>query len=97
MSDVVDNTSGNRFELTRDGHRAELVYETDGDKLVLVHTGVPRALAGQGIGGTLVQAALQHAARNGLTVVPLCPFARRWLERHADAVTGVTIDWTAPR
>jgi hypothetical protein len=29
-------------------------------------------------------------------VVPLCPFARSWLERHPDAAAGITIDWGEP-
>ena len=31
--------------------------------------------------------------RDDLTVVPLCPFARSWLEKHRDQLTDVTIDW----
>jgi len=27
--------------------------------------------------------------------VPLCPFARSWLERHPDEASAVPIDWTA--
>jgi predicted GNAT family acetyltransferase len=40
-----------------------------------------------------VVAAIDRAAREGLTVVPVCPFARSWLERHADQSAKVTIDW----
>lgn len=63
---------------------------------MLVHTGVPDALGGQGIGGQLVQAAVDRAARERLTVVPLCPFARKWLERHTDIAEKVNVDWGAP-
>ena len=34
--------------------------------------------------------------REGLTVVPLCPFARKWLERHPQAASGVSVDWGPP-
>ncbi|MBF6555593.1 MAG: N-acetyltransferase [Acidimicrobiales bacterium] len=47
--------------------------------MVLIHTEVPEELAGHGVGGRLVRASLDRAAREGLTIVPLCPFARRWL------------------
>ena len=90
---VTDNPSANRFELTIDGHLAELVYRVDGDQLVLVHTGVPEALEGRGLGGTLVRAALERAGRDGLTIVPQCPFARGWLEKHPDDVGAVAITW----
>jgi predicted GNAT family acetyltransferase len=62
---------------------------------VLVHTAVPPELEGQGIGGTLVRAALERAASEGLTVVPLCPFARGWLQRHPEAASQVVVDWGA--
>jgi predicted GNAT family acetyltransferase len=95
MSDptVTDNTVEHRFELEEDGHLAELVYRVHGDRLVLVHTGVPDELGGRGLGGVLVRAALVRAAAEGLTVVPECPFARAWLEKHPDDAARVTIDW----
>lgn len=93
---VADNQAQSRFELTLDGQLAELVYRRRADRLVLVHTGVPDALGGQGIGGRLVQAALNRAAGEGLTIVPLCPFTRTWLERHPDAAAAVDVDWGPP-
>jgi predicted GNAT family acetyltransferase len=93
---VRDDTANSRFVVEEDGHTAELVYEDDSPgRLVLVHTGVPEALGGRGIGGRLVLAALARAAAQHLTVVPLCPFARRWLEGHPDAAAEVEIDWSA--
>jgi predicted GNAT family acetyltransferase len=91
--EVTDNTAANRFELKRDGDSAELVYRLHGNRLVLVHTEVPESLGGHGVGGRLVRAAVARAARDGLTVVPVCPYARQWLEKHPDAVGDVTIDW----
>jgi uncharacterized protein len=95
MNDIVDNVAKSRFELTRDGHTAELDYTIEGDRIVLLHTEVPKPLGGQGIGAELIQAALQRAADEGLTIIPLCPYARRWLEKHPDRVGAAAIDWTA--
>ena len=92
-ANVIDNTGASRFELREDGRLAELVYRSRGDRLVLVHTEVPLELEGRGIGGRLVTAAVDRAAREGLTLVPLCPFARGWLERHPEAATRAVIDW----
>jgi len=92
-SGVVDVTGEGRFELRADGHTAELVYRVDGTYLVLVHTRVPGALEGRGVGGQLGQAAVDRAARDGLTIVPLCPFARGWLQRHPDEAARVPVDW----
>jgi predicted GNAT family acetyltransferase len=90
---VTDNPAKSRFELSMDGQLAELAYRVNGKRLVLIHTEVPIQLEGHGIGGRLVTAAIERAARDGMTVVPLCPFARSWLEHHTDAASGVTIDW----
>jgi uncharacterized protein len=92
-AEVVDNTGDSRLELRADGELAELVYRRHGKRLVLIHTEVPSELEGRGIGGTLVTAAIDLAARDGLTLVPLCPFARSWLERHPDAASKAVIDW----
>ena len=88
---VVDNEAESRFEVSIDGRVAELVYRRHGDRLVLAHTGVPDELEGRGVGGMLVNAAIERAVEQGLTVVPQCPFARRWLERHPDVAGRVTI------
>ena len=89
---VVDNEDASRFELSVDGHVAELVYRRNGERLVLLHTGVPDELEGRGLGGILVTAAVERALQEGLTVVPSCPFARRWLARHPEVASRVPID-----
>jgi predicted GNAT family acetyltransferase len=89
---VTDNTAAARFECEVDGQRAELAYRRRGDRLVLLHTETPADLEGRGIGGSLVRAAVDRAQRDGLTVVPLCPFARDWLERHPDIASQVKLD-----
>jgi uncharacterized protein len=96
MNEVIDNTSANRFETTRDGYTAELRYRINGSRLVLIHTEVPKELEGHGVGGDLVRAAVARAAREGLTIVPLCPYARHWLETHPGDVGDVAIDWPKP-
>jgi predicted GNAT family acetyltransferase len=94
--EVVDNTNQQRFLYTEDGVDAHLVYRVDGDRLILVHTEVPDILGGRGIGGRLVRAAVERAKASGETVLPWCPYARKWLQDHADATAGITIDWSDP-
>jgi uncharacterized protein len=90
---ITDNADASRLELRVEGHVAELWYRRRGNRFVIVHTDVPPELEGRGLGGTLVRAAIDHAVSEDLTVVPLCPFARRWLERHPDVAASATIDW----
>jgi uncharacterized protein len=92
-ADVIDNTDESRLELREDGRLAELDYHLRADRLVLVHTEVPIELEGRGIGGKLVSAAIDRAAREDLTVVPLCAFAHGWLERHPEVASRAAIDW----
>lgn len=93
MSEVEDRPDEERFVLIEDGHTAELVYHLNGDRFVLIHTEVPDELGGRGLGGVLVRAALERAKRDGLTIVPNCPFARSWLEKHPDEIGDVAIAW----
>ena len=92
---VTDNQAASRFEISDGGYLAELSYHRNGNRLALIHTEVPEELEGRGYGGRLVVAAVDRAAREGLTIVPYCPFARGWLERHSDVTDRVTIDWRA--
>jgi predicted GNAT family acetyltransferase len=92
---VTDNQAASRFEIADGGHLAELRYHRNGNRLVLIHTEVPEELEGRGIGGRLVTAAVDRAAREGLTLVPFCPFANSWLQRHPEVASRVTIDWPA--
>jgi predicted GNAT family acetyltransferase len=99
MSDpvtVTDNADASRLEIHADGDVAELIYRTRAGRLVLIHTEVPDSLGGRGLGGQLVLGAIGKAVHEGLTIVPLCPFARGWLERHPDEAARVTIDWAQP-
>jgi uncharacterized protein len=93
---ITDDQAASRFEVTVGGALAGLQYRRRGNRLVLVHTAVPVELEGRGVGGALVTAAVDRAGREGLTVVPLCPFARAWLERHPDIAARAAIDWDPP-
>ena len=89
---VTHDPDHDRFEYRAGSSVAELVYRLRGERMVLLHTGVPHAMEKHGIGGELVQAAVGYAASQGLTVVPACPFARDWLERNPDVAAQVPID-----
>jgi uncharacterized protein len=88
---IVDNASAGRFEYRDGEHLAELVYRVRGNRMVLVHTGVPDELSGRGLGGELVRAALDKARADDLVVDPQCPFARSWLQKNPDEAQGVLV------
>jgi uncharacterized protein len=92
-STVRDDRPGQRFVLEQTGGEGELTYEVEGGRLFLLHTEVDDTLRGRGAGGRLVRAAVARASDDGLTVVPRCPYARRWLREHPDVAETVTVDW----
>ena len=71
-----------RFELARSGHTAFIDYRQRNGVLDLLHTEVPAALRGGGVGSELVRAALDWARDQKLKILPSCPFVAEWLERH---------------
>jgi predicted GNAT family acetyltransferase len=79
---IRDNRAESRFELTRDGQTAILVYDRTPKSLVLVHTEVPTALRGHHLGEALVKAGVEAARAEGLRVIATCPFAREYLRKH---------------
>jgi uncharacterized protein len=90
---VIDDTAAKRFAVSMDGTTATLDYKLHGGRLHLVHTEVPEAFRGRGVGGRLVEAALDKARADHLTIVPWCAYARRWLEEHPDQFGDVTVDF----
>jgi uncharacterized protein len=81
---VVNRPEGHRFEAQVGGEVAFLEYALMGSQLTLIHTEVPEALAGQGVGSALAKTALDYARANQLKVNPLCPFVRNYLRHHPE-------------
>lgn len=81
---VIDNREENRYEARVPGGLAFVDYRLKPGRIVLTHTEVPEAAAGQGVGDALVRFVLDDARARGLLVVPLCPFVAAWIERHPD-------------
>ena len=82
---VVNVPEASRYEL-RDGERmiGEAAYHRRDGRIAFTHTEVDEALEGRGRGGALVGTALDDARREGLEVVPLCPFVAAYIERHPE-------------
>jgi uncharacterized protein len=94
---VVDVPAENRLVINQDGQEAELDYEVEDGHLAVVHTEVPEELQGRGLAELLVRTAVERAARDHLKLLLWCPFARRWLRSHPEAISeaGVEVDWNS--
>jgi uncharacterized protein len=83
-NNVRDNADRHRFELDADGKIAYSNYKRANGVLTVLHTKVPKALEGHGIGSALARGLLDIARSQGLKVKPVCPFVRAYMDRHPE-------------
>lgn len=81
---VQRNEAEEQFEAMVGGEKAVLTYAEQNGKFYVLHTEVPEAMEGHGVGSALVRAAMDYAREKGVKAVPFCPFAKAWLHRHQD-------------
>ncbi len=80
-----DGVSKGRYRLVVDGIEAEMTYSRAGEGLIIIdHTEVPSVLRGRKIGERLVRQAVDDARRDGVAIIPLCPFAKAQIDRHPE-------------
>ena len=70
MPQVKDNPALGRFETGGGDGTAFVEYRRAGDRIALLHTEVPEALSGKGVGSKLVSGTLGAVRAEGLRVVP---------------------------
>jgi predicted GNAT family acetyltransferase len=83
--DIADNAAADRYEVRIDGRvigRAD--YRREGDRVTIPHTQIDPAHGGQGLGGRMVRYALDDIRRQGLKVVPACPFVSDYIAKHPE-------------
>jgi len=82
-SEVVDVPEEMHYALRVDGRHSGLAaYTIDGSTITFTHTETDPERQGQGLGGALVQGALDDARSRGLDVLPQCPFVAHWITEH---------------
>jgi predicted GNAT family acetyltransferase len=84
-AEVVDVPQASRYELRLGGRLIGLaVYRRRDGRIAFTHTEVDESCEGRGFGSRLAAAALDDARRDGLAVVPVCPFIAHYIERHPE-------------
>lgn len=81
---VLNNPAKKRYELDIEGHIAATYYELSNGVITFVHTEVPEALGGRGIGSKLIKGALDQVRAAGLKVVAQCPFVKAYIGKHQE-------------
>ena len=80
-----DGASKGRYRIVINGAEAEMTYSRAGDGLIIIdHTEVPAVLRGRKVGERLVRQAIEDARREGVAIIPLCPFAKAQIGRHPE-------------
>ena len=66
------------FYIEQEGKRVAFMEfsKAGNDRIIISHTSVDDVLRGKNAGRQLVAAAVDHARKNNIKIVPLCPFAR---------------------
>jgi predicted GNAT family acetyltransferase/glutaredoxin len=84
-AEIVDVPGASRYELRLGGRLIGLAaYRRRDGRIAFTHTEVDESCEGRGFGTRLAAAAVEDAARQGLEVVPLCPFIAHYIERHPE-------------
>lgn len=89
MSEITitleDGPTGGRYVAVINGHEAEMTFSRAGtSRIIIDHTGVPKELAGLGVGAALVQHGVEDARSNRIKIIPVCPFAKAQIEKHPE-------------
>ena len=81
---IINNEQRQQFQLEVEGELASLEYRLYEGMIMLMHTEVPAALGGRGIGSALAEYALNYARANHLPVKVYCPFVATYVKRHPE-------------
>lgn len=83
--EIRDERESGRYTAYLDGRRlGHATWVKVHDTVVLPHTEVDKEWEGRGVGSLLARRAFDDARTDKLTVLPLCPYMKRWAELHPD-------------
>lgn len=81
---IIHNKTNQQFEVSKDGHKAELVYRMKGEEIYLMHTTVPKEIGNQGIAKALTIHSLTYALDKRYKIIAYCPYVRAYMQKHPD-------------
>ena len=86
--EIIDNPERNRYEARIGDTLAGFAqYQLTPDLIVFTHTEVIPQYEGHGVGSALAKHALDEVRDQGVRkVLPLCPFIKAWIARHASYI-----------
>ena len=82
---VSRETSPDRFEVTSGDTVAGFTQFVDHDgRRVFFHTEIGEEFGGLGLAGIVVEEAVNATRADGKTLVPVCPYVKKWLTKHPE-------------
>ena len=85
---VQHKISGNRgmfFVEDEEEVGAEMIYNaTSENQMIIEHTEVGSESRGRNLGMQLVHAGVEYARHHGMKIIPLCPFAKKVLDKKPE-------------
>ena len=82
LMEVLHDEPQHRFVLPLEGgNEAVLLYRKEGDTLDFYHTYVPEKSREKGLAEKVVEAGFHYAQKQGLKVIPSCPYISGWFLR----------------
>jgi hypothetical protein len=82
-----ENGTSGEFIIEENGEQiGEMAYrrQTVTNVIIIDHTGVNEGHEGKGLAKQLVMAGVEYARANGIKIIPLCPYAKKVLERSTE-------------
>lgn len=79
---VENNEAEMQFEIEDGGEKAYLTYKFHKKNIAFMHTVVPEALMGKGMGSALAIAAFDYAKSHKKLVMVYCPFVASFLKKN---------------
>lgn len=87
---VIKNEEANRYEIHVDGQLGGFAdYVASEGTVTIPHTEIDPAYEGRGLGSALARAAIEDVQKQGLHVIPQCPFIARYIDRHPEYASMV--------
>lgn len=78
-------TKGSYFVEVEGKKVGEMTYSIAGtDRIIIDHTEVDDSMRGTGLGKKMVVRAVEDARKKGISIVPLCPFARSVFDKNEE-------------
>jgi len=83
-NEIRDNSAASRYELETNGATAFVTYRVSNSAVTLVHTEVPKALEGHGVGSALIKSVLDLLRSQNRKLVVICPFVAAYIRKHRE-------------